>query len=152
MNIQDAWANRISHTHGAATQGSRTSQRHARHAPFAQRAMQVSTGLVCLWSLLETPWEWTPGDDPARFAALLVSKCLLLAVGMAAIAGVRYARVAFAFLCAASVLAVSSTLTFVYGISHPLFVLALVECVLRAAVVASCAVWCLGKASAKKAR
>jgi hypothetical protein len=157
MNIQDAWDDQIRHTHDAATQGHRTLQRYAQQARFARRAMQMSTGLVCLWSVLETPWEWMPADDPTRVAALVASKCLLLGAGTAAILGVRYARAAFAFVCGASVLTVSSTLPFVYGISHPLFTLALAECVLKAAVVMSCALWYMGKASSqldrqKKAR
>lgn len=149
MNIQDAWDDQIRHTHDAAAQGQRTLQRHAQQARFARRAMQISTGLVCLWSVLETPWEWTPADDPTRVAALVASKCLLLGAGAAAICGVRYARAAFAFVCGASVLTVASTLPFVYGISQPLFALALVDCVLKAAVVVSWVLWYMGKTSGR---
>ena len=149
MNIQDAWDDHIRHTHDAAAQRHRTLQRHAQQARFARCAMQISTGLVCLWSLLETPWEWMPADDPTRVAALAASKCLLLGVGTAAICGVRYARTAFALVCGASILTVASTLPFVYSISHPLFALALVECVLKAAVVASCALWYMRKTSGR---
>jgi hypothetical protein len=145
MSILDAWGNRVHHDHDAANLGQQAPQRQARLAVFAQRAMKISAGLVCLWSLLETPWEWTPGDAPARVAALLASKALLLAMGAAAIWGVRYARTVFVLLCAASVLAVSLTLPFVYGISHTFFALSLVECLLKAAVVISGVVWYVTK-------
>jgi hypothetical protein len=152
MSILDARDNRVHHDHDAANQGHHASQRQARLALFAQRAMKVSAGLVCLWSLVETPWEWTPGDSAARVAALVASKALLLAVSAAAIWGVRYARTVFVLLCAASVLAVSSTLPFVYGISHTLFALSLVECLLKAVVVVSGVVWYVTRIAEKKAR
>lgn len=145
MNILDAWDHPIRHTHDAAAQGHDISQR----ARFTRHAMQISTGLVCLWSLLEAPWELTPVDDTTRVIALVVSKCLLLGVGAAAIWGVRYTRAAFAFLCGISVLAVAPTLPFVYSISQSLFALALVECVLKAAVAMSCALWYMDKTSAR---
>jgi hypothetical protein len=145
MNIQDAWDHQIRHTTAAAAPEHRVAQR----ARFAQRAMQLSTGLVCLWSLLETPWELTPADDPTRVAALVASKCLLVGIGVAALFGVRYTRAAFFVLCGISVLAVAPTLPFVYSISHSLFALALIECVLKASVATSCALWYAEKISAR---
>lgn len=103
----------------------------------ALRAMRVFVALVCIWSLIETPWEISPGDGTTRIVALLLAKCLLLAAGAAAYFGVRYARAVFAFLCGASVLAVASTLPFEYAISHELFTLSLIECVCKVALVAS---------------
>lgn len=147
MNIQDAWDAQIRHIHDAAAKGHRLPQRNAHQARFTRRAMQISTGLLCLWSVLETPLEFAPADDPTRVAALVASKCLLLAVGAAAICGVRYTRAAFAVVCGVSVLAVAPTLPFVYSISHSLFALALGECVLKAAVAASCALWYMQKTS-----
>jgi len=103
--------------------------------------MQVFIVLVCIWSLIETPWEVSPGDGMAHIAALLLAKCLLLAIGAAAYFGAPYARSVFAFLCGASLLAVASALPFEYAISHELFTLSLIECLCKVALVVSYTVW-----------
>ncbi|MEW6344385.1 MAG: hypothetical protein AB1704_27365 [Pseudomonadota bacterium] len=103
--------------------------------------MQVFIVLVCIWSLIETPWEVSPGDGMAHIAALLLAKCLLFAIGAAAYFGAPYARSVFAFLCGASLLAVASALPFEYAISHELFTLSLIECLCKVALVVSYTVW-----------
>lgn len=152
MSLQNAWDNRIRHHHDAAIAGRQTSQPHAWQAHVAQRGVQVSTALVCLWSLIEMPWEWTPADDPTRVAALLTSKFVLLGLGAAAIWGVRYARTVFITLCAASVLGLALTLSPLYAISHMIFSLTLFECVLKTAVVVTGVTWYLTRNAEKKAR
>ncbi|SDG25788.1 hypothetical protein [Paraburkholderia phenazinium] len=139
MNIEDTWDG---HMRRAPVDAAKTQREPA---SLALRAMQVFIALVCVWSLIETPWEVSPGDGTTRIAALLLAKCLLLAAGAAAFFGVRYARPVFAFLCGASVLAVASTLPFEYAISHELFTLSLIECVCKVALVASYAIWYLKK-------
>jgi len=127
--------------HIDAAQGPHAPASHPQTASFARRAMLVCIALVCAWSIVETPWELSPTDGLARFMALMLAKCLLLAVGAAAFFGVRYAHALFAFVCASSVFAVASTLPFEYTISHELFTLSLVECVCKVALVISYAIW-----------
>lgn len=135
MNIEDTWDAHMRRTPMDAA------KRQREPASPALRAMQVFIALVCVWSLIETPWEVSPGDATTRIVALLVAKCLLLVAGAAAYFGVRYARAVFAFLCGASVLAVASTLPFEYTISHELFTLSLIECVCKVALIATYAIW-----------
>lgn len=141
MNVEDTWDGHMRRAHIDAAQEQRALASHALRAPLARRAMLVCIALVCAWSIVETPWELSPTDGLGRFAALMLAKCLLLAVGAAAFFGVRYARAVFAFLCASSVFAVASTLPFEYTISHELFTLSLVECVCKVALVVSYAIW-----------
>lgn len=110
-------------------------------ASLAWQVMRVSIGLVCLWSVLETPWEFGPADGVARVVALLLSKCVLLGAGAAAFFGLHYARPLFIFLCGSSVIAVASSLPFEFAISRELFALSLIECILKAVLIASCAIW-----------
>jgi hypothetical protein len=143
MNIKKSWGEPIHHAHVAGAPESRTPAtplRRAQQAPLAWHAMCVTIGMVCLWSILETPWEFGPADGVARIIALLLSKFMLLGAGAAAFFGLHYARLLFLFLCGSSVIAVASSLPFEFTISHELFTLSLIECVLKAALVAS---WCL---------
>jgi hypothetical protein len=140
MNVEDTWDGHMRRAHIDAIQ-QHASASHAQTAPLARRAMLVCIALACAWSIVETPWELSPTDGIGRFVALMLAKCLLLAVGAAAFFGVRYARALFAFLCASSVFAVASTLPFEYTISHELFMLSLVECVCKVALVVSYAIW-----------
>jgi hypothetical protein len=141
MNIEDAWDGHMRRAHLDAAQQLSAPASRAHKAPLAHRAMQVSIALVCAWSIVETHWELLPADGLTRVIALLLAKCLLLGVGAAAFFGVRYARAAFAFLCAASVFALASALPFEYAIARELFALSLVECVCKIALVASYATW-----------
>jgi hypothetical protein len=141
MNIEDAWDGHMRRAHLDAAQGRPAPRSGAQKAPLAHRAMQVSIALVCAWAIIETPWELSPADGLTRVVALMLAKCLLLGVGAAAFFGVRYARPFFAFLCAASVFALASTLPLEYAIARELFVLSLIECVCKVALVVSYATW-----------
>jgi hypothetical protein len=146
MNIEKSWGEPIQHAHIDGAPDPQTPAlplQRARHAPPVWHAMRVAIGLVCLWSILETPWEFGPSDGVARIIALLLSKCVLLGAGAAAFFGLSYARPLFVFLCGSSVIAVASSLPFEFTISHELFALSLIECVLKAALVASFAIGCL---------
>jgi hypothetical protein len=143
MNIEDAWDGHRRRAHLDAAQQQPTQASRAQKTALAQRAMRVSIALVCVWAIIEIPWELSPTDGLSRLAALLLAKCLLIAIGVAAFFGVRYARAFFAFLCTASVFALVSTLPLEYAIAHQLFVLSTVECLCKIALVASYLTWYL---------
>jgi hypothetical protein len=142
MTIDNAWQGQ-SRGPADAAGGERCAPHEQRAAaprpPRTSRTSRAVLTLVCVWSLVEIPFEWSPPDGAAQFAALLVAKCLLVGIGAAAFIGLRYARALFAFVCGAGALAVSSTLPFVYHVSHPLFVIALAECVLKTLFLIVCA-------------
>ena len=141
MNIDDAWDGHVRRAHLDAAQPQPVPASRVHKASLAHRAMQVSIALVCGWSIVETPWELGPADGLTRLIALMLAKCLLLGVGAAAFFGVRYARPFFAFLCAASVFALASSLPLEYAVARELFALSLIECVCKIALVASYATW-----------
>jgi hypothetical protein len=140
MNIEDAWDSHMRRAHLGAAAAQPSDAAWAHKTPLAYRAMLVSIALVCAWSIVEIPWELNATDGFARFAALVLSKCLLLGFGAAAFFGVRYVRMFFALVCAASVFALGSALPLEYAVAHPLFVLSLVECVCKLAFVVSYAI------------
>jgi hypothetical protein len=141
LNIEDAWDGHMRRAHLNTAQGRPVPASRAQKAPLAHRAMQISIALVCAWSIVETPWELSPADGLMRVIALMLAKCVLLGVGAAAFFGVRFARPFFAFLCAASVFALTSTLPLEYVIARELFALSLIECVFKVALVVSYATW-----------
>jgi hypothetical protein len=94
---------------------------------------------VCSWSVFETWAEIGIDTDNLQLCALLVAKLIWLLVGGAAIYDLRGGRIVFAFLCGVSVLAVAPDLPSVYVISKTIFILLLVECLLKAAyLIAIC--------------
>jgi hypothetical protein len=141
MNLEEAWHEQVRPAHDAVARAQRAPALHAQGAWLAQRAMQVSICMVCVWAIVETPWEWDPADGLPRFIALMLAKCLLLGAGAAAFFGVRYARPFFVFLCAASVFALASALPIEYAISRELFTLSLIEWVFKTALVVSYVIW-----------
>jgi hypothetical protein len=141
MNIEDAWDGHMRRAHlGAAAAQSGEASR-VQKTPLTHRAMLMSIALVCAWAIVEIPWELSATDGFARFAALVLSKCLLLGFAAAAFFGVRYVRMFFALVCASSVFALVSALPLEYAVAHQLFVLSLIECVCKLAFVVSYAVW-----------
>ncbi|WP_144151307.1 hypothetical protein [Paraburkholderia sp. BCC1885] len=141
MNIEDAWDVHMRRAPLDAAQGQAGRSTAARKPSLTYRAMQVSIVLVGVWTIVEMPWELSPTDSLARLAALLLAKCLLLGIGVAAFFGVRYARGFLAFVCAASVFALASTLPLEYAIARQLFTLSLIECLSKIALVASYVTW-----------
>lgn len=85
---------------------------------------------VCSWSLIETWLEIDATTDNVQLFALLVAKLILWFAGSAAICGMRAGSTFFSFLCGMSVLVLAPELPSLYGISHLIFVVSLVECVL----------------------
>lgn len=98
---------------------------------------------VCSWSVFETWAEIGTATDNLRLCAILIAKLIWLLVGRAAIYDSRAGRTIFAFLCGVSVLAVASALPSVYVISKTIFILLLVECLLKT----SCLIALGGKCS-----
>ena len=83
---------------------------------------------VCLWSLLELPWEFKAGSGYEEIAALLLSKIILLGLAVFSIRGGRLARYAFLLICLMSVLAVASEIPLEYERSRGLALLSTIEC------------------------
>jgi hypothetical protein len=88
---------------------------------------------ICSWSVFETWAEIGSDTDNLQLCVLLVAKLIWLHVGGAAICNIRAGRIVFAFLCGVSVLAVAPALPSEYVISKTIFILLLVECVLKTA-------------------
>jgi hypothetical protein len=86
---------------------------------------------VCAWSLIETWVEIGTATDNLRIAALFVAKLIWLLIGGAAIFNIRAGRAVFASLCGVSVLAVASALPSMYVISETIFILLLIEFLLK---------------------
>jgi hypothetical protein len=78
-----------------------------------------------IWAEIET------APDNAQLAALLVAKLIWLLVGAAAVCDIRAGRTVFAFLCGVSFLVIVSALPSVYVISKTIFIMLLVECLLK---------------------
>jgi hypothetical protein len=87
---------------------------------------------VCCWSVSETWAAFGRATDNIQLFALLVAKLIWLLVGGAAIYDIRTGKIVFAFLCGVSVVGVASALPSVYMISKMIFILLLVECLLKA--------------------
>lgn len=141
MGIEHAWDAHMRRARHNAAQGQLARASRAQKSPLVHRAMQIAIVLVCAWSIVETPWELSPADEPARLIALMLAKCLLLGAGAAAFFGVRFARPFFAFLCAASVFALAASLPLEYAIARELFTLSLIESLCKVAFVVSFAAW-----------
>jgi hypothetical protein len=105
------------------------------------RVVLVLMAAVCLWSLVETPWELSPADGSIRVLALALAKLMLLSIGVVAILDMPRMRSIFVFLCGASVFAIASALPGEFAASRELFCLSLVECALKAATVVAWALW-----------
>ncbi|RFU48835.1 hypothetical protein [Paraburkholderia sp. DHOC27] len=102
---------------------------------LSERMFKILVVAVCGWSLLETPLELGGADAQVGLLALLVSKLVMLAAGLAAVANLRFARGTFAFICGASVLAIAPALPLEYKQSFAIATVSTVECLVKAACV-----------------
>lgn len=99
---------------------------------------------VCFWSLIEAPVEFGVWIDYSRLFLVIAPKLMMIFIGVAAIANLRFARQAFTFICAASVLAIAPALPIEYELyisTAPL--LFTVECLGKSACVATFAIMSL---------
>ena len=107
--------------------------------PKGGKVTRVLILCVCSWSVFETWAEIGTDTDHLQLRALFIAKLIWLLIGSAAIYDLRAGRIAFAFLCGVSVLAVAPALPSVYVISKTIFILLLVECLLKTAcLIALC--------------
>jgi hypothetical protein len=104
------------------------------------RLFKASAVVVCGWALIETPLELGGSTDSTSLLAVVVSKVLICLIGAAAIANLRFARQVFAFICAASVFAIAPALPLEYMRCFPIALFSTVECIAKAACVASFAI------------
>lgn len=94
---------------------------------------------ICGWAIIETPAEYDAFAGLGRFLALLISKLIWLALGLALLRRLRGALQIFAFLCFVSICAIFPALPSEYDSSTFLFVISLTDCVLKIAFLASVA-------------
>jgi len=93
-----------------------------------ERPFKPIVAIVCIWSLIETPLELGVSVDSERLLVVALPKLVMLLIGVAAIADRRYARQAFTFICASSVLAIAPALPIEYGRCIPVALFSTVEC------------------------
>jgi len=104
------------------------------------RLFKATVIVVCGWALIETPLELIGSINSTSLLAVVISKLLMCVAGAAAIANLRFARQVFAFICGASVLAIAPALPLEYTHCIPIALFSTVECISKAACVASLAV------------
>ncbi|PMS33872.1 hypothetical protein B0G57_1183 [Trinickia symbiotica] len=109
-------------------------------APKSERLFKASVIAVCGWALIEARLELGGSIDLTWLLAVVASKILIGVIGAAAIANVRFARQAFTFICAASVFAIAPALPLEYARCVAIGLFSMVECLAKAACVASFAI------------
>ncbi|MEX3919692.1 hypothetical protein AB4Y43_26190 [Paraburkholderia sp. BR10872] len=95
---------------------------------------------VCVWAVIETPLELGGALDRTGLLALVASKVLLGFIGTAAIANLRFTRQVFTFICGVGVFAIAPALPLEYSRSVAIAIFSTVECIGKAACVASFAI------------
>jgi uncharacterized membrane protein len=118
----------------------RTSADAVEPAPKSARLFKVTVIVVCCWALIEAPLELGGAIDSTALLAVVVSKVLVILIGIAAFANVRFARQIFTFICGASVFAIAPALPLEYARYTAIAIFSTVECVAKAACVAAFAV------------
>ena len=102
---------------------------------LSERVFKALILLVCGWSLIEAPLELGVSGAQAGLLALLVSKLVVVGIGLAAVAKTRFARETFVFICVASVLAIAPALPMEFKQSFAIALFSIVECFSKAACV-----------------
>ncbi|WP_413184753.1 hypothetical protein [Paraburkholderia sacchari] len=101
----------------------------------AERPFKLSVVTVCCWVLIEAPLELSGSISSTGLLAVLASKILICLAGFGAMAGLRFTRHVFAFICAASVFAVAPALPLEYARSAAIALVSTVECIAKTACV-----------------
>jgi hypothetical protein len=104
------------------------------HISFGVRIFSIA---VCSWAIIETPAEYDAFAGLGQFLALLVSKVIWLALGVALLRRLRVAQQAFSILCFISICAIFPALPFEYDHSIFSFLLSLTDCILKIGFLAS---------------
>ena len=118
--------------------------------PNSARLFKASVIVTCGWALIEAPLELGGSFNSTSLLALVVSKVLMGLIGTAAIADLRFARQVFTFICGASLFAIAPALTLEYTRCVALGLFSTVECLGKAACVASFAIASLAGDSASE--
>jgi hypothetical protein len=106
----------------------------------SKRLFKASVVVVCGWVLIEAPLELGGSINATSLLAVVASKVLMGLIGTAAIANLRFARQVFTFICGASVLAIAPALPLEYTRCLSIALFSTVECIVKAACVASFAI------------
>jgi hypothetical protein len=117
--------------------------------PKSRRLFNALVIAVCGWALVETPLELGGSPDFTALLAVAVSKVLIILIGTAAVVNLRFARQVFTFLCGASVFAIAPALPLEYARSVGIAIVSTVECIGKAACVASFAIVPLASAGVR---
>jgi hypothetical protein len=96
-------------------------------------AATLALCFVCIWSLLELPWEIGPSGSSGQIAALLISKVVLIGLALLVLRRRSGARYVFLLLCGMSMFALAWSLPAEYERSFSFAVLSTVECLGRSA-------------------
>ncbi len=116
------------------------------------RLFKASVIAVCCWALIEAPLELGGATNSTSLLAVMASKVLMCLIGTAAIANMHFARQVFAFICGASVLAIAPALPLEYVRCIPIALFSTVECLVKAACVASFAGYRVGESLSVRKR
>ncbi|MBP0595038.1 hypothetical protein J8I87_36345 [Paraburkholderia sp. LEh10] len=108
------------------------------------RLFKASVVVVCGWALIEAPLELGGSTNSTSLFAVVVSKVLICLIGAGAIANLRIACQVFAFVCGASVFAIAPALPLEYMRCFSIALFSTVECIAKAACVASFAIASFG--------
>jgi hypothetical protein len=108
--------------------------------PKWERLYNATVIVVCGWAVIEAPLELGGAIDSNFLLVVVASKVLVSIIGTAAIANLRFARRVFTFICAASVFAIAPALPLEYTRCVAVAIFSTVECIGKAACVASFAI------------
>jgi hypothetical protein len=93
---------------------------------------RMAINAICIWSLLEAPLELGMDSSPGNVVGLVAAKTMVLSIGFAARSRMRFARLAFALLCGASVLAIVPSLPLMVKYTPLISLVSAIECALKA--------------------
>jgi hypothetical protein len=93
---------------------------------------RMAINAICIWSLLEAPLELGMDSSTGNVVGLVAAKTMVLSIGFAARSRMRFARLAFALLCGASVLAIVPSLPLMYKYTPLISLVSAIECALKA--------------------
>ena len=106
----------------------------------SERLFKASVVGVCGWALIEAPLELCGSINSTSLLAVVASKVVMGLIGTGAMANLRIARQVFTFICGASVLAIAPALPLEYTRCLAIALFSTVECIIKAACVASFAI------------
>lgn len=106
--------------------------------PATTPALRVLAFVICVWALLQLPFEIDTASGSVPLVALLFSKLLWVLLAVALLRQWRGAQTLFYLLCFVGLCAVVPALAVEYKYLGYAFFLSFVECVLKAGFVIAC--------------